>query len=104
MFTTILLTLMQAQVRDPFPDLKVEAVRALEFLAHQRDYEDGMMLDGGRGGGRGLFVVACCMLQMLSISVQLPVYNVRMDDQGCVSMPWLWCALLCLPFAIVMRK
>lgn len=31
----------KAQVRDPFPDLKVESAQALEFLALQREYEEG---------------------------------------------------------------
>jgi hypothetical protein len=30
-------------VRDPFPELKIDALRALEYLAGQREYEDGTL-------------------------------------------------------------
>lgn len=37
----VLIKVAQSQVRDPYPALKVEALRAIELLAHHRECEDG---------------------------------------------------------------
>ena len=36
------LSLPKAQVRDPFPDVKVEALRQIELFAKQSEYEHGL--------------------------------------------------------------